>query len=281
MKSIAYYNGQIGAQEDLKVSFQDRALYFGDGCYDAAFVINSKVVDFDDHIARFFNSMRMMRIEPAWTPDEVRAILMDLVNRLDVPYGFLYWQTSRGNAPRNHPFPKDAKANLLCFYNEKPGMPDVMKQVSMITVEDVRYYYCNIKTLNLFPNVMANQKAMEAGAGEAIQIRPDGFVTEGSHTNVHILKDGVLYTHEDGNLILPGITKKHMLIAAREAGIPVVEKAFTREELLAADEIFVSGSSTFVERCCELDGVKREMRDEANYRKIAEGYLKHTLDVTR
>lgn len=275
MQNIAYYNGRTGAPEELTVPFLDRALFFGDGCYDAAFVIDGRPVDLEDHVTRFFKSMRMMKIVPDFTREELEEILLDLNAQISAPAAMIYWQVSRGTAPRTHFFPPEGtKPNLLATVSAKK-LPDVLTPVDFITVEDKRHHFCNVKTLNLFGNVMANQAAHEAGAYEAIFIRPDGFVTEGSHTNCMILKDGVLYTHEDGELILPGITKKAVLACVRELGIPVAERAFTREELWAADEIFVTGSSTFTKRGKTLDGTPVGMKDSETYERIARAFWKH------
>ena len=277
MTSIGYYNGKIGAPEELTVPLLDRALFFGDGCYDAAYVVNGKPVDLDDHIARFFNSMRMMKIAPDFSAETLKELLLDLNSRIEAPAAMIYWQASRGTAPRTHFFPPEGtKPNLLVTVSAKK-LPDVYTPVGMITTEDRRHHFCNIKTLNLFGNVMANQAAHEVGAYETIFIRPDGFVTEGSHTNIMILKDGKLITHEDGELILPGITKKHVIRLAKELGIPVVARSFTKEELFTADEIFATGSSTFTKRACSVDGIPCGMKDTETYTRLADAYMAHCL----
>jgi D-alanine transaminase len=273
MDSIGYYNGQFGSPEEMKIPMLDRAVFFGDGCYEAAFVLGGAVLDLDDHIARLRNSLRGMRIEPDLTDGELRKIIGQCAGRCGGPYGLVYWQISRGTAPRSHCFPPaGTRPNLLVTAGSR-DFPDVFTPAPMITCEDTRYFHCDIKTLNLFPNVMANQAAREAGAAEAVFIRPDGSVTEGSHTNVCILKNGVLRTHENGNLILPGIAKKHVLEAARALGVPVAEKAFSREELFGADEIFVTGSGTFLKRASRLDGGPVGGRAEALYEAIARAYI--------
>ena len=110
---------------------------------------------------------------------------------------------------------------------------------------------------------------------------PDGTVTEGSHTNISILKDGTLYTHEDGNMILPGISKKQMLACARKLGIPVVEKAFSKDDMMNADEVFATGSSTFLKRCSSIDGIPCAMRDEKTYTLLADAYLARAIELTK
>lgn len=277
MKTLAYYNGNIGPADELTVPVLDRALCFGDGCYEATLVVNGKAIDIEDHLDRFFNSMRMMKIDFDKSREELRAILEDMIKRFNVPSSILYWQCSRGTAPRSHAFPTGCTPNLMITIGEK-GMPETKSPAALVTTEDIRYMYCNIKTLNLFPNVMASQKAKEAGAFETVFIRPDGFVTEGSHTNVFILKNGILKTHEDGCLVLPGITKKHVLIEARKLGVPVEEKAFTKEELFDADEVFVTSSTSFLKRASSIDGIPCHMSDEALFNKLNDAYTAHALE---
>ena len=281
MGNYAYYNGVYGDSDTMTVPIQNRALYFGDGCYDASFTVGDVIIDQEDHINRFFNSMAALRIVPDFTKEELINILKTTLKQSGEPYSLLYWQCDRGCAPRGHAFPEGVKPDLLVMVIAKKGVPDIFRTGSAVTFEDKRFYYCNVKTLNLIPNVLANQAAAEAGAAEAIFVRPDGTVTEGSHTNVHIIKDGVIHTHEDGNQILPGITKKSMIKAAKAIGMEVVEKAFTIDELKAADEIFVTGSSTFTLRINAVDGVPAGMKDDDSYRKVAEAYRDYVLAQTK
>lgn len=241
MKNVGYYNGEVGLLEELKVPFLDRVSFYGDGVYDATMALDGVVVFSDDHIERFFNSCKNMEIDPGITKEELLELLTGLVAKCDGNYQFVYWQVTRGTAPRNHAFP-GGKSNLwvMIVPEEKDLRP---ADVELITVEDTRFYHCNTKTLNLLPNVLAAQRAKEAGCYESVFVR-DGFVTECAHSNVHILKDGAFITHPADNLILPGIARKHLIMACERLGVPVEERPFTKVELMAADEIIVSSSST-------------------------------------
>ena len=241
MKNVGYYNGEVGLLEELKVPFLDRVSFYGDGVYDATMALDGVVVFSDDHIERFFNSCKNMEIDPGITKEELLELLTGLVAKCDGNYQFVYWQVTRGTAPRNHAFP-GGKSNLwvMIVPEEKDLRP---ADVELITVEDTRFYHCNTKTLNLLPNVLAAQRAKEADCYESVFVR-DGFVTECAHSNVHILKDGAFITHPADNLILPGIARKHLIMACERLGVPVEERPFTKVELMAADEIIVSSSST-------------------------------------
>ncbi len=253
MNRVGYYNGEIAPVEELKVPVLDRAYYFGDGVYDATSVANGRAFALEEHLDRFYNSCRMLFIPFEMSREELTGELEKVIRAFDGEYGLLYWQASRGTAYRGHKFPgKEVKPNLMIMLN--PIHPDPMsKKVKLITMEDTRYFHCNIKTLNLIPNVMAAEKAEAMGCDETVFHRGDR-VTECAHSNVSIIKDGVLRTAPCDNLILPGITRKHMIELAHELDIPVVEESFTLEELFRADEVIVSRSGALCHGAESIDG---------------------------
>lgn len=265
MENLGYYNGEIGLLEDLKVPFLDRASFFGDGVYDATIASEGVILYEDDHVNRFFNSCKIMEIEPPVSREELVSLLRELVAKVDADATFLYWQVTRGTAPRNHAYP-DVPANLWVMITPKP-LEDLEWDETAVTVPDTRFFHCNAKTLNLMPNCLASQRAVEAGADDAIFVR-DGFVTECAHSNVHILKDGALITHPADNLILPGIARKHLIAMAKELGVPVDERPFTPAELMDADEVIISSSSTFARGVSAIDGVAVGGKDRALLRLL-------------
>lgn len=251
---VAYYNGKIGPMCELMIPVADRAVYFGDGCYDATFVLDSKALALDEHIERFMSSCAAIELRLPFDREGLRRELTKVMDAYDRgAQGLLYWQASRGSAPRSHPFPEGVPANLLIFI--KPNkMTGFDHTTGLISVEDTRFFHCNIKTIDLLPNVLASQRAKEAGCDDAVFHR-SGRVTEGSHTNVHMLRDGVFHTAPLDRLILPGIARRHLINACRACGIPVDETPYTLSELMSADEIIISSSSV---PCCSvthIDGV--------------------------
>ena len=271
MKNIAYYNGKTGPIEEMMVPMNDRACYFGDGVYDATMAVNHVPMHFDDHIDRIYNSAKLIDIEIPMPKEEMKRILQSLIDQVEGDSLFVYWQVTRGVGMRNHPYSGAATGPSLWAWVRPNTMRDVYGAYRCITMEDTRFLHCNIKTINLLPAVIANQRAVEAGCDETIFHRGDR-VTECSHSNVHILKDGVLHTAPCDNLILPGIARKHILEICGEQGIPVVEAPFTVDELMAADEVFFSSSSAVTCRVREIDGKPVGMRDEATFAKIRDGY---------
>lgn len=253
MKTLGYYNGKFGPLEEMTVPMNDRVCYFGDGVYEATLARNGKIFALKEHLDRFFNSAGLLKIEIPYTKEELSAILYDLLAKMDDSEIFIYWQMTRGTAMRQHQFPSaDVKPNLWVFM--KPGKHgDPNKRLKLTDMEDTRFLHCNIKTLNLLPNVMAAQKAESMGCQECVFHRGD-IVTECAHSNVHIIKDGVFKSHPTDHYILPGITRMHLIQICKENGIPVDETPFTMKELMEADEVIVSSATKLCAIAVEMNG---------------------------
>ncbi|MDR2435494.1 MAG: aminotransferase class IV [Treponema sp.] len=252
MKTLGYYNGEIGEIDEMHIPMNDRVCWFGDGVYDAAIAANYIVFTLDEHIDRFFNSARLMEMTVPVSKAGLAELLRSLVQKLESPTQFVYWQLTRGTADRAHRFPV-GKGNLWVMLRPLV-LPDLGKKIRLITVEDTRFFHCNIKTLNLLPNVMAAEKAERAGAEEVVFHRGDR-VTECAHSNVHILKDGILRTAPTDNLILPGVARAHIIRHCKKLSIGVEERAFTLKEMMTADEVFISACSTFCAFADHIDGI--------------------------
>jgi D-alanine transaminase len=241
MKVIGYYNGEIGEPQALRVPFNDRALYFGDGVYDATYGRNGKMYKIDSHLKRFYDNLRCMDINFSMPQAELKDILQGLMQKTEGESVFIYWQASRGSELRNHSYSPQIQANLYILLKPAP-LKDPDKKVKIITLNDTRYLHCNVKTLNLLPNILAYQQAEREGAGEAAFVR-DGQVTECSQSNLFILKDGRVITPPVSRFILPGITRQSILNICKRLDIPYDEKPFGRQELTGADEIFLTSVS--------------------------------------
>lgn len=271
MENIAYYNGKISSIEEMTIPMNERSSYFGDGVYDAMFTVDHVPLQLDDHLHRFYRSAKKIDIDIPMPFEELRAMVLDFCRKIDSPDAMAYVQATRGVGMRGHAY-RFAGGTPSLWVWVKPDMLDPMdRSYKAITMEDTRYFHCDIKTINLLPAVMANEKAMEAGCDEAIFHRGER-VTECSHSNVHILKNGTLYTAPCDELILPGITRAHILNICRQNGIPVVEEPFTLEEMMEADEIFFSSSSALTCRIGEIDGRKVGCKDEKTFAVIRDGY---------
>lgn len=255
MENIAYYNGRISSIEEMTIPMNERSSYFGDGVYDAMFTVEHVPLQLDDHLRRFYRSAQKIDIEIPMGFDELRALVLGFCRRVDSPDAMAYVQATRGVGMRGHAY---------CYAGERASLwvwvkPDVLDPMDRtyrcITHEDTRYLHCDIKTINLLPNVLYTQRAQEAGCDEAILHR-GGRVTECAHSNVHILRGGAMQTAPCDNLILPGITRAHRIAQCREMGIPVIEEPFTLGEMMAADEVFFTSASALCCRIGEIDGQK-------------------------
>lgn len=249
MKTLGYYNGKFGELAEMTVPMNDRVCYFGDGVYDATYAHNHIIYCLDAHVDRFFNSAALLRFQLPYTKEELKQLLNEMVAKLDSGDQFVYWQVTRGTDMRAHAFP-DCGVNLWITLRPIP-VEDTYLRLRLITVEDTRFLHCNIKTLNLLPNVMAAQKAAEAGCDEAVFHRGQ-IVTECAHSNVHILKDGIFKTHPTDHYILPGIARANLVAMCKKLGVGVDETPFTLDELFDADEVIVSSSGSF---CLGVDAV--------------------------
>lgn len=251
MENLAYYNGKYGTMDEMTVPFNDRSHFFGDGVYDATSCSNGRIMFVDEHIDRFFRSASMLGIEITLTKQELRDTLYEMVSKVDADPVFVYWQVTRATAPRDHAFP-DAPSNLWIFIKPTKFKPYDLR-IKLTDMEDLRFHYLNIKTLNLIPSCLAAQKAAEEGCDETVFHRGD-IVTECAHSNISIIKDGRFITHQLDNNILPGIARAHLIGACKAEGIPVDEREFTMDELKAADEVIVSSSSNFCMIAGSLNG---------------------------
>ena len=271
MKHIGYYNGEIGPLEEMKIPMLDRAVYFGDGCYDAAMFSNNRIFALEDHLDRFYNSCRLLEIPFDMEREALTKELQKCIDANELSEGMIYWQCSRGTYYRSHNFPPETvKPNLMIFTVPDQIVP-MDTTYKLISMEDTRFLHCNIKTLNLIPSVIAYQRCIEAGCQETLFHR-QGRVTECAHSNVLILKDGTLHTPPRDNLILPGITLKHLILLAKENNIPVIEAPFSMDELKNADEVIISNSGAFCIRADELDGEPIGGKDPKTLKILQDAY---------
>ena len=266
MKTLGYYNGRFAEIEEMTIPMTDRACWFGDGVYDAGLSVDYHMVFLDEHIDRFFRSAGLLEIRMPVTKQELHDLLYNLIGNLDTGNLMYYMQVTRGSDIRNHVFP-DSPACLWITFTPRELCDGTVPE-KMITLEDTRFFHCNIKTLNLIPSVIAAQRAREAGCGEAVFYRPGGRVTEGAHSNIHILKSGELQTAPADHLILPGIGRAHLLRACRALEIPVREEAFTLEDLFSADEVLMTISSHPCSRADTIDGKPVGMKDEKTFERL-------------
>lgn len=252
MKNLGYYNGKYGLIEEMQIPMLDRVCWFGDGIYDATYSHNHKIFDLDAHLDRFYNSAKLLDINMPVERDELAKLLAELVLKVDSGDQFVYMQVTRGSGLRGHIYAEDIKANLWITLTPST-VADTYKPIDVITYEDKRFHYCNIKTLNLIPSCLAATAADRAGCAEAIFHRGD-IVTECAHSNVSIFKDGKVITHPLNDEILPGTARLRLLAFAEKLGYATEERDYTLDELMNADEIVVHSTGSFCIPVKTVDG---------------------------
>lgn len=273
-----YFNGAY-TDDVVTIDFDDRGYQFGDGIYEVIRVYNGKLFTAREHFERLLRSAQEIMINLTMTIDELIEICETLIEKNDLVDGSIYVQVTRGVSKRNHAFPgPDIQPAVLLYTNVVKRPHDQLQHgIKAITAEDIRWLRCDIKSLNLLGNVLNKQRAVEAGAQECIQIR-DGIVTEGASSNVYMVKNGELYTHEVNHLILNGITRQVIIECAEALNIPVHEESFSPELLMDADEVFISSTTQEVMPVVQIDDqqfgepgpVTRQLQ-QAFENKIADG----------
>lgn len=253
MKDLGYYNGKYDRIENMYVPMNDRACFFGDGIFEVAYARNHKIYALSEHLDRMYDSAAMLGYNMPITKGEFASLLYELSSKVDSPDQLIYWQVSRGTEMRSHAPQSELTANIWVTIREKVMMPPY-ESAKLITFPDTRFFHCNMKTLNLLPTVMASIAAKNAGADEAIFHR-DGMVTECAHSNLCIIrKDGAVQTAPADKLILPGVTRAHMIRACAELGVPCIEENFTLEEMMNAAEVVIVTSGAQFRPVREIDG---------------------------
>ena len=242
--ATVYLNGNYLPLEQACVPVLDRGFIFGDGVYEVIPVYGRKAFRLEHHLQRLKNSMQAVRLNNPHTDEEWSDIINNVVERNDGGDQSIYLQITRGVASRDHRFPGDAIPTVFVMSNLFVMVPTEQLEhgVSAITLDDIRWQYCSIKSIALLPNILLRQQAVEQGAAEAILLR-DNEVTEGAASNVFIVKDGVIITPPKTDCLLPGITRDLVVEQAYEHDLPVEETIIKQEELLVADEIWLTSST--------------------------------------
>ena len=273
------YKNELYSSDTVRISPDDRGYYFGDGIYEVFRIYGGILFEKEAHYARLLRTAEAVRIPlPHPLPDLDRK-LDELTATSGIDTGTLYVQITRGEAKRAHPFPQQTEPVLYAYCQSLPRPIATMQTgIAAVTVPDIRWLRCDLKTLNLLPNVLAKQEALDRGVQESILHR-DGTVTECSASNLMIVKDGHIFTHPANHLILHGITREVVLRLAKQCGIPAYEEAFTIERLYDADEAFLTGTTVEVTPVVTVDGKRIGTGEPGNVvRRLQEAF---ELAITR
>ncbi len=257
MPRTAYVNGRYLPHARALVHIEDRGYQFADGVYEVIHVRAGRLIDAEPHLQRFDYSLGELRIAPPMPRAALRLVLQELLLRNSLVNGLVYFQSTRGVAPRDHKFPARARTSLVATARHlRPLTPGLLENgVAVISIPDIRWQRCDIKSLALLPNVLGKQRAVEHGAYEAWQVDAQGFVTEGSSTNAWIVTaGGRLVTRPLGHAILAGIVRRSLLGLVDGLPAGFEERPFSLAEARAAREAFLTSSSGFLLPVTRLDG---------------------------
>ncbi|MBI5661694.1 MAG: D-amino acid aminotransferase [Ignavibacterium album] len=251
---IAYYNGNYLPVEKISISPFDRGFLFSDGVYEALRTYNRKLFMLKNHLDRLKYSLEQTNIN--FTEfDKLEKIIFACAEKNNFTHDFsTYIQITRGiSFPRTHHYNNQIKPNLLIYTTElKNREHELNNGVSIILERDLRWNRCDIKSISLLPNVMANQNAFIKGCYEAVFYR-DNFITEGSHTNFFAVKNGKVITAPLSNFILNGVTRNIVFRLCNENNIPVEEEYILLAEIFNYDEFFLTGTTTEITPVVKID----------------------------
>lgn len=256
MDPIVYLNGEYLPLAEARIPVLDRGFIFGDGVYEVIPAYGRRLFRLREHLARLEHSLRAVRIASPFDAAGWTALLESVVARNAWDDQSVYLQVTRGVAPRTQEFPKgDVRPTVFVMASalKMPTPEQRANGVAVVTRDDYRWQRCDIKSVSLLANCLLRQEAEDAGAAETVLVR-DGNVKEASTCNVFLVKDGVILNPPKDNLILHGITFDLALELARAAGIPVATREVRREELYAADEVWLSSSAREVLPVTTVDG---------------------------
>jgi len=243
-----YINGDFKKEDEAKVSVFDRGLLFSDSLYEVTTVINGKLIDFNNHMKRLDRSMTELKFKKLLNHLDILIFHRKLIELNNLKEGMIYLQVTRGVADRSFDMPKDKiEPTVLAFTQEKKiiDSESAKNGIKVMTLDDMRWKRCDIKTTQLLYASMAKTIATEKGFDDAWMIK-EGYITEGSSSNAWIIKDKIIMTRQSDNLILSGITRDAIFKCAKDLGYEVMTKNITLPDAQSASEAFITSATACV-----------------------------------
>ncbi|TVT60370.1 MAG: D-amino acid aminotransferase [Azoarcus sp. PHD] len=253
--SLCYLNGRYQPLDEARVSPMDRGFLFGDGAYEVIPVYSRHPFRLEEHVARLESTLASIRLPNPHRPDEWAAIIREVIDRNVWEDQSVYLQVSRGaDDKRNHAFPKVVRPTVFLMSEQLIAPPDYQREegVACVSAADFRWLRCDLKTVALLANCLLRQHAIDQGCVETVLFR-DGFLTEGSSSNIFMVKDGVLLTPPKSHLMLPGITYDVVLELAVSHGLKHEVREILEDEVRHADELWMTSSTKEVLPITRLD----------------------------
>ena len=257
MIKYAYLNGKFINHKNAKIHIEDRAVQFADSVYEVVPIYSKKLIDTKFHLQRLTSSLSALNIKYKFYENQLTAIFCKIIKKNNVNNGIIYLQITRGVQPRNHIYKDHLKPTIIIYSQHKSfNIPNKdFKGVEVITLEDLRWSRANLKTVNLLPNILAENLAYKKNKYTAILVKKNK-ITEGAHSNIWIIKKNKILTHPASNDILKGVTRTVLKLIIKKTGLKLKEKSFTKQQLYNADEVFITSSGSFVTPVLKVDNKK-------------------------
>lgn len=255
MAEPLYFNGRYTTTDERVLGVEDRGFQFGDAVYEVVKFLGKRLVFWREHFDRLAAGLSELEIVNPWTEQTFLEMAEELLRRCEANDGLLYLQVSRGDAPRAHFYPENMKPTAVA-YPRRHVFADAAKKergIHVITTPDIRWKWCNVKSVNLLGNSIAKKKAQRAGAGEAVFVT-GGEVTEGASSSFFAVTEGKLITHPTDSGILSGIVRNYVISLALREKIRVDERPVREDELFNLEEAFITATSQSVMPVTEIDG---------------------------
>ena len=256
MSRVSYINGSYCPHKFATTHIEDRGYQFADGVYEVIAVHNKKLLDFDDHIKRLLLSLNKVKINHVYNAKMIKFISNQLIKKNYVNNGIIYLQVTRGITSRNHSYPNSIKPVLVMTAKNitKNSFSNVEKGVKVISLPDLRWSRCDIKSISLLANVLAKQEAVELGAFEAIFYDRSNFITEGSSSNIWIVDNkNIIKTPPLSNKILAGVTRKVLKRLVKENLISFIESKISIDDIKKSNEVFITNTTGLICPVIQMD----------------------------
>ncbi|MCA1179413.1 MULTISPECIES: D-amino-acid transaminase [unclassified Pantoea] len=285
MNRTVYLNGEFVAEQDAKISIFDRGFTFADAIYEVTAVLNGKLVDVDRHLSRLRRSLKEMALQLSLTDAALLDIHRQLIAKNNLHEGLVYLQVSRGEEDRNFAFPAETTPVTLVLYTQEKNVihsPQGEHGIRIISLPDLRWGRCDIKTTQLLYACLAKEQARQRGAEDAWLVK-EGKVTEGTSNNAFIVtREGVVITRELSSALLPGITRGTLIELLSARGFRLEERGFTLDEAKEAAEAFITSSTSFVYPVVSIDGqLMGDGKPGHLTRQLRQLYIEHAVNSAR
>jgi D-alanine transaminase len=253
---IAYVNGEFLPLERAMVHVEDRGFQFADGVYEVVRTYGGRSFAIEEHLARLSRSLEAIELKAPLAVEGLRSVIEEGVKRSGFAEAVIYLQITRGCAPRHRAMPKDAKPTIVMTVRELPLHATKLPTdgITVITLPEFRWARCDVKSIALLPSVLAYQAARKAGANDAVFVEEDGTVNEATAGNIFLVQQGRVRTPPKSTHILAGVTRDKILAASRGARIETLEEQIVKADLFAADEIFLTSTTSEVVPVVAVDG---------------------------